>query len=87
METEYKLILTNRAHLQLGGVTHVSAFSEQQIGLVTRLGHMTIDGEELDIQQLDLESGHFVVTGTITSIVYHGEKKRRGRGLLERLLK
>jgi sporulation protein YabP len=82
----------NREQTVVQGVTAVEAFDDQEIILETEMGGLTLRGEDLQIRQLDLESGKFAVDGLITAIMYTESRQRggrpsKGRGFLERLLK
>lgn len=84
--------IVNREQVTLTGVVGVDAFDEEEILLETELGGLTLRGEELQIRQLDLESGKFAVEGYITSLNYTmnrqgGRRSTKGRSFLERLLK
>lgn len=88
----HSLQVVNREQVTLTGVVGVDAFDEEEILLETELGGLTLRGEELQIRQLDLESGKFAVEGYITSLNYTmnrqgGRRSTRGRSFLERLLK
>jgi sporulation protein YabP len=84
--------VVNREQVMVTGVTAVDAFDEEEILLETELGGLTLRGEELQIRQLDLESGKFAVEGYITALIYTaprqgGRRSSKGRSFLERLLK
>lgn len=87
----HEVILTNREKLRVRGVLHVDSFDDRQIVLDTDLGTLTVQGEDLQIRQLDLESGDFAVDGVVTALVYTAARARdargKARGLLERLLR
>lgn len=91
-ERVHEIMLTNREHLRVAGVLHVGSFDDRQIVLDTDLGTLTIDGEDLQIRQLDLEAGAFIVDGVIAALTYssaaaHQDSRRKGKGFLERLLR
>lgn len=86
------LSVTNREQINVSAVAGVESFDDQEIVLETEMGTLTIRGEELQIKQLDLESGRFAVEGTVNSLVYSQRPARTGRpgrnrGFLERLLR
>ena len=62
--------LDARRHLEIVGVTHVDAFTEDTIVLSTELGTLTITGHALRIQQVDLESSRFVADGDVDGLQY-----------------
>lgn len=76
----HNLILEDREHVTLSGVSDVSEFNENQIILITQMGVLTIDGDDLKISELSVETGDMKVEGTINAIVYSDEDLRSGRG-------
>lgn len=89
-EARHHVSLSDREELQVSGVLHVDSFDDRQIVLATDLGTLTIQGEDLQIRQLDLESGRFAVEGIINALNYSvGSQRgnRKGQGFLERLLR
>ncbi|HEX6990201.1 MAG TPA: sporulation protein YabP [Bacillota bacterium] len=86
----HQLQIVNRERLQVSGVLHVDSFDDRQIVLDTDLGTLTVQGEDLQIKQLDLDSGRFAVEGLLSAITYSsgaGTRDKRGKSLLERLLR
>ncbi|MGN0580867.1 MAG: YabP/YqfC family sporulation protein [Ruminococcus sp.] len=76
-KTNQNLILENRKSLVISGITDVDSFDEKAICLYTQLGELTIQGRELHIDSMSVETGDMTVTGDIWAIVY-GDKDRRG---------
>lgn len=71
------LILQNRKNLSISGITDVDSFDEKAICLYTQLGELTIQGKELHIDSMSVETGDMTITGDIWAIVY-GDKERKG---------
>ena len=71
------LILENRKNLSISGITDVDSFDEKAICLYTQLGELTIQGKELHIDSMSVETGDMTVTGDIWAVVY-GDKERKG---------
>ncbi|MFO7173136.1 MAG: sporulation protein YabP [Bacillota bacterium] len=90
---DHNLTVVNREQVVVSGVAAVASFDDQEIVLETELGSLTIRGEELNIKQLDLDSGRFAVDGLVNALIYSGRTGRqasRGRsrgGFLDRLLR
>lgn len=83
--SRHTLMLEGRTHAQLSGVTAVCCFNEQEIVLETSEGEVALLGEQLHIEQLNLEDGQLDVTGEIAGIEYNGPKrKKEKRGLFAR---
>lgn len=54
----HNIVLEDRQHLTLSGVTDVDTFDEQTICVLTDLGELTIKGDDLHINRLSLEMGN-----------------------------
>lgn len=87
IETEQKLVLDNRKSMTVSGVENVDCFSENEIILITNLGKLTIKGEHLNINRLNVDTGEFSMNGYVTSLVYSKVTGASKAGFLERLFK
>ncbi len=87
-ESKSNLILENRKKLALSGVIEVISFDEQKIDLTTNLGNLTIKGEELKMNKLDVQNGDVIIAGSIASMVYNGKiSKKSNESIISRLFK
>ncbi len=82
-QKEQLLSLENREKLSLTGVSDVSGFDESLIALVTGLGPLTVRGEQLHIDRIDLNAGQLEVRGKIRELSY--EESAHEGGLWSRL--
>lgn len=73
----HSLNMENREKLSLGGVEDISGFDENLIVLTTSQGDLTIRGEQLHIDRIDLDAGQLEVRGHIQELSY-GEPPRSG---------
>ena len=71
------IILENRKSLSISGITDVDSFDEKTIVLYTQLGELTIQGRELHIDSMSVETGDMSITGDIWALVY-GDKDKNG---------
>ncbi len=84
--------LVDRQMMRLSGVHNVDIFDEEKIVLQTELGKLEIQGQHLNVTNLDVEHGSLQVDGIIDGFFYVEEKKkktkmkRRSNGVLSRLL-
>ena len=67
---EHSLNMINREKLSLTGVMDVSGFDESLIVLVTALGPLTVRGEGLHIDRIDLNAGQLEVRGKVSDLSY-----------------
>jgi sporulation protein YabP len=87
-EKKSNLSLENRKRLALTGVVEVISFNESVIMLNTCLGSMTIKGEGLRMNKLDVQNGEVMIIGTINSCIYSGaEIKKDNESILKKLFK
>lgn len=73
----HSLSLDARERLSVTGVEDVSGFDEELIVLTTALGELTVRGEQLHIDRIDLDAGQLEVRGSIRELSY-GERTRSG---------
>lgn len=83
------IVLENREHLTLTGIVDVFSFDDQMIIIETELGLLTIKGDNLKINKLNLETSDFVVDGKIDSISYSSSDltTKKSKGLLNKIFK
>lgn len=82
----HQLTLVDREEMTVEGVLSLGSADEIEIVMDTERGSLVVKGENLNIQQLNLDKGNIVVEGIIKSLVYDDEPKQK-KGLLNRLLK
>ncbi len=81
----HTLTLDGRSRAKLTGVTAVSCFNDREVVLETGEGEVALLGENLHIEQLNLDDGQLDVTGEIVGIEYsEAAKKKERRGLFGR---
>lgn len=68
--------LENREKLSISGVEDVSGFDETLIVLDTCLGGLSIRGDGLHIDRIDLEAGQLEVRGKIQELNYESLDER-----------
>ena len=73
----HNIILENRKSLSISGITDVDSFDDREISLYTELGELTIQGRELHIDAMSVETGEMTITGDIWAVVY-GDRDRKG---------
>ena len=63
VQRSHTLSMENRDKLSLTGVEDVSGFDESLVVLTTSMGELTVRGEGLHIERIDLDSGQLEVRG------------------------
>lgn len=77
IKQNHNIILENRKSLSISGITDVDSFDEREIILYTQLGELTIQGRELHIDAMSVETGDMTITGDIWALIY-GDKDKKG---------
>ncbi len=80
----HRLVLEERQHMSLTGVTDVDSFDDTVVQLRTNRGLLTIQGEGLQLKSLNVEGGQVSVDGSVRSMVYEAAPKEGS--FLRRLL-
>ena len=82
----HNLIMENRNHLTVSGVSDVDSFDEQTVVIFTQMGELTVQGSDLHITNLNVDAGELSLDGTISSLSYSDEQPRGG-GFFSRVFK
>lgn len=82
----HNLILKDRHELSVSGVLDVDSFDEQAVVIYTDSGELSIQGTNLHINKINLDSGDLTLDGHVSSLVY-SEKQQKNQGLFAKLFK
>ena len=83
------IILENRERLTITGVVDVLSFDDQIVIIETSLGLLTIKGNDLRINKLNLDNSEVVIEGEIFNLGYseNTSSKKASSGLISKLFK
>lgn len=76
--------LENREKLTITGVKDVDAFDESTLWANLQEENIEINGENLNIEKLDLQEGLLIISGKISGFIFV-EKKHKEKRSLKRL--
>lgn len=79
----HSLSLLNREDMKLSGIKDVDSFNETEIIAVTAYGDLSIRGDMLHVEELNLDTGDMKISGKVDALVYTDTKK--GSGIFKRL--
>ena len=76
--------IEGRERLTISGVSDVAGFDENMVVLSTALGDLTVRGEGLHIEKIDLEAGRLELHGKLRELSYVGAHSRNiAEGVLD----
>ena len=67
------VILENRERLNVSGVEEVIHFDETAVILRTALGELSIHGDKLKVESLQVDNGELFVSGHVCALTYTEE--------------
>lgn len=73
-----RMVMEGRSRLTLTGAKEVLRFDDELAELGTQLGNLTIEGTNLKLKCLSLDTGTIVVEGELRAFGYEEPKPRRG---------
>ena len=85
-KSPHTLLLDQRKKLTLMGVSDVLRFDEEEICLDTDLGTLTVSGNSLHINRLNVDNGEMIIEGEIDGCVYSNQSRTNG-GLFARMFR
>lgn len=81
------ILLEDRSKITITGVEQVESYNENTIILITAKGGMTIKGENLNIEKLNLEDGNVKIHGTVNGIVYNDKHSLQKGNIIGKIFK
>jgi len=85
--TGHKLVILNRENIEITGVTDIVSFDADEVDLETVQGMLTIQGENMHVSRLALDSGVVMASGTVTAVTYSNNKTVNAGSIFSRLFK
>ncbi|NLC76251.1 MAG: sporulation protein YabP [Clostridia bacterium] len=84
---QHSLVLKERTSFSTTGVAHVDNYDENVITVQTTMGILTIKGEGLNINNLNLNEGTLEVSGKVDELIYSENQGKKAKGMLQRIFK
>mgnify|MGYP000379174838 FL=1 len=74
----HNLILEERGSLTVTGVEDIDSFDDQTVVIYTGLGELTVRGNQLHIERIDLQAGELELQGQVDALPYADQPAVRG---------
>ena len=66
----HTLMMENRERLSLTGVIDIHSFDDELVLVETQMGILTIKGNDLKMNKLNLDNNELIVEGKIVALIY-----------------
>ncbi|MCD7742051.1 MAG: sporulation protein YabP [Ruminococcus sp.] len=84
---KHEIVMCDCKTLSVTGVTDVDSFDEGSVRLFTECGEMQVYGENLHVNQMNVDTGSVSVEGDISAICYSDKDAKKRRSIIGRLLR
>ena len=74
----HNLILEERGSLTVTGVEDIDSFDDQTVVIYTGRGELTVRGNQLHIERIDLQAGELELQGQVDALTYADQPAVRG---------
>lgn len=86
MSFSHDVEIKNRDGLVITGISSVNSFDDNQITMSLCSGEfLIIEGENLDIKEVNLQKGLVEASGTVISLIYEDSSSKLKKGLFKNL--
>ncbi len=85
---EHNVKVWNRRNIEISGVKEVDSFDSEEFLLQTSMGYLVVRGQNLQMKNLDLDSGVVSIKGKMYEMTYLDEHQgEKAKGLFSKLFK
>ncbi len=85
--TNQNIIMENRQKISITGVIDIHSFDDELVLAQTELGILTIKGDDLKMNKLNIDSNELIVEGQIVAVAYSDSNQSKKSGLMNKLFK
>lgn len=87
-QVDHHVKVMNRRNIEISGVKEVDSFDSEEFLLQTNMGYLVIRGQNLQMKNLDLDSGVVSIKGKMHEMTYLDEHQgEKAKGLFSKLFK
>ncbi len=84
---EQNIVIQNREKTVVTGVEDIHSFDDELVIVQTDLGLLTIKGENLKMNKLNLENNELIIEGRTSAIAYSDAVQNKKQGFMNKLFK
>ncbi len=84
---EQNIIIQNREKAIVTGVSDIHSFDDELVIIQTELGLLSIKGQNLKMNKLNLENNELIIEGRTIAIAYSDATENKKQGIMNKLFK
>jgi len=84
---EQNIVIQNREKAVVTGVVDIHSFDDELVIVQTDLGLLTIKGESLKMNKLNLDNNELIIEGRASAIAYSDAVQNKKQGIMNKLFK
>ena len=81
------IIMENREKISVTGVIDIHSFDDELVLAQTDLGILTIKGDDLKMNKLNLDNNELIVEGQIIAVAYSDTNQAKKSGFMNKIFK
>lgn len=85
--TNQNIIIENREKISVTGVIDIHSFDDELVLAQTDLGILTIKGDDLKMNKLNLDNNELIIEGQIMAVAYSDVNQVKKSGFMNKLFK
>lgn len=85
--TNQNIVIENREKISISGVIDIHSFDDELVLAQTDLGILTIKGDDLKMNKLNLDNNELIVEGKIMAVAYSDVASSKKNGFMNKLFK
>lgn len=85
--TNQNIIMENREKITVTGVIDIHSFDDELVLAQTELGILTIKGDDLKMNKLNIDNNELMIEGKIMAIAYSDVNQSKKSGFMNKLFK
>lgn len=81
---KHRIEMTDRTSVSVTGVSDIISFDDTAVILETVGGILSVDGQDMHIVSMNVDSGEMLISGSVNGIIYPQSIGKRGGGLFRK---
>lgn len=85
-QNRHTVVISERKSADVSGVTELLSYDENAVTMVTADGALVIEGKELHVEKLSLDSGELSVCGELSGLYYYERHDKSKNGFWSKII-